>query len=181
VDSVLWDEFVDWVEERHGSVRGVLGEELEIAIRQRMDTDDREVEAADIHRIDARLERIEQAVDVAQSDGGVDSRSADTHTHTESVDPGDKPHSKAAKERKIRWIGAKFTEKYGSSDGQAPVTVPKAKITDFVVEAYAFDGDLCEDYVDRVIDHLGYMSHPDADDVLVTPDQHEKLTGGDES
>jgi hypothetical protein len=181
LDSVLWDEFVDWVEERHGSVRGVLGEELEIAIRQRMDTDDREVEAADIHRIDARLERIEQAVDVAQSDGGVDSRSGDPHTHTKCADPHEKPHAKAPRENKIRWLASRVYEEYDCDAGTPPRMLPKSEIVDLVVEKYSFGSEVCEEHVDGVIDYLGYIEHRELDNMLVDPKQLEESNGGDES
>jgi hypothetical protein len=174
VDSVLWDEFVEWVEERHGSVRGVLGEELEIAIRQRMDTDDREVEAADIHRIDARLERIEQAMDVAQSDGGVVSRSGDVHTHTECTAPDEKPHAKAPRETKIRWLASRVYEEYDCDPGTPPKMLPKSEIVDLVVEKYSFGEDVRDQHVDGVIDYIGYVEHGQIDNMLVDPKQVEE-------
>jgi len=77
VDADLWQEFRDSVEERKGQTRGVLGDELENAIRQYLGKH----ESPALTRMDKRLNRIEQEIGAAPTDGGVDTLSDDEHTH----------------------------------------------------------------------------------------------------
>jgi len=173
----LWQKFREDVKRRHGKVRGVLGDELETALRNHLDEQDRRVEASDIQRIDARLQRIESQLNTAQADGGDTLSAPAGHTHTDLTPPVEKPHPNAPTETKVRWLAAKVIDEYGVGGGEMASQIPESNLREVVTEHYSFqDDERYDKYVSELIDHFGYVSHPTADHLLVTPAEYDELT-----
>jgi len=170
VDAELWERFRDNVEERKGQVRGVLGDEVENALREYLRTDSTPTE----ERIEKRLARIEQAVGAAGTDGGTDTRSAaDTHTREPSVT--EKPPANAATEKKIAYLAHRFREANDFDPSEAAM-VPRRMLRELVKDEYGFRRDTARRYVGELIDRFDLRDHPDPDaDTLVTEARFEEL------
>ena len=70
IDRRVWEQFKDFVEQKHGKTSGVTADEVEKALQQRMGEDP-------LQHVDDRLRRLEDALDVdrpTQSDGAVGER-----------------------------------------------------------------------------------------------------------
>ena len=113
VDERVYERFVNHVEEKHGMTRGVLGMEVENALRRYMEVPEDERVLSKVSR---DLDVIKDAVG-AEADGGrvvadeADPAGSDAaHTHTESVctnddiDTDEVPHKKASKADKADYI-----------------------------------------------------------------------------
>jgi hypothetical protein len=180
IPKSLWAKFREDVKRRRGKVRGVLGDELETALRNHLDEQDRRVEASDIQRLDARLQRIEDAVETAHADGGGTVSTESTHAHA-TVEPAtERPAPNADTGRKRRWLAEQILHKYGTADGDLPDELPKAAIRDTIKTEYGFRSDTAKRYYEELVDHLGLVQHPTAGPLLVTPDHYETLTTTDQ-
>jgi hypothetical protein len=168
VDAGLWQEFREDVKARKGAVRGNLGTELDKALREYLSDSPRPTE----RRIDARLTRIEDALGVAEFDGGVDTSEPVEHTHA----PTEKPAANAATDKKTRWLARRLTaEVRGGPDKEPPIEVSRDTIREVVKDEYGFRRDTAKRYVVELIDHLGYVSDPRADTLVCTPDRRDEL------
>lgn len=167
-DAELWREFREDVKARKGAVRGNLGTELDRALREYLSDSPRPTE----RRIDARLTRIENALGVAESDGGVDTPEAGGHTHA----PTEKPAANAATGKKTRWLARRLTaEVRGSPEKEPPREVSRDTIREVVKDEYGFRRDTAKRYVAELIDRLGYVSDPRADALVCSPERREEL------
>jgi len=176
IPKSLWAKFREDVKRRRGKVRGVLGDELETALRAHLDDADREVEVSDIQRIDARLQRIEDAVETAQADGGGTLAEDSTHTRATVAPDTERPAPNAGTERKRRWLADRVLQKYGKPSGGIPDELPKAAIRDTIKAEYGFRSDTAKRYYDELVDHFGLVQHPNAKPLLVTPEKYDQLT-----
>jgi hypothetical protein len=173
VDADLWDQFVSEVEERKGQKRGVLGDELENAIRNYIHHGTEKSTAELFAEFNERLHRVEQSIGTVSADGGVDISEPSEHTHAPRVVPDEKPAANAPTEKKTAWLAAAFVSEYGPGDGSPPDQIPEAKVREFVKDAYGFRKDTAKRYVTAVIERHGYVDHPDADGILQLPDARE--------
>lgn len=84
VDKTLYQRFVQYVQEKHGKKRGVLGAELEKAMRKHM-RGRGQTEISE--RVEQDLQEIKMELGIATTqDGGVTpARSEPAHTHTNSI------------------------------------------------------------------------------------------------
>jgi hypothetical protein len=150
VDEQVYEDFRDFVERQHGQVRGSLGDELEIAMRERMNGVDRT----------DRLQRIEDDVAhlvamVADSDGGMatPAPAADGRTHTQTGDgdhdPDDPPHAKSSTQAKRDWLTAEVRRR--ATDG----VFSEPAIRKIIDDTWGFDDRTAEPMADAVIDRLG--------------------------
>jgi hypothetical protein len=168
VDAELWRAFRESVKERKGQTRGVLGDELDNAIREYLRQEERPVDS----RIEKRLARIEEAVGAAPTDGGSTLSDADEHTHTRSVvEVNEKPPANAATEKKVAYLAGELKAKR-SDDLQA---ASRNEIIELVKTEYGFRSDTAERYVERVADFFEFTTHPANDDLYVTPAYREKI------
>lgn len=173
VDRELWEEFREEVNARRGGVRGHLKTELEGALRDYIDGGDPTPD-----QINARLQRIEDAVGVAGTDGGADLRSAPGERDTETAEresPGEKPARKAARSEKLSYLSDRIREDVGGAVDHDIAEVPETKIADVVDEEYGFADETAAEYVADLIDRLGLVEHPTADPLLCTPARREEL------
>lgn len=173
IDGELWDEFREEVRQRRGSVRGHLKTELETALREYIAGGQPTGE-----QINARLQRIEDAVGAAPTDGGADLRSPSGQTDTESPkreSPAEKPATKAARGEKLCYLTDRIREDVGGAVDHEIAEVPEAKLTAVVNDEYGFADQTTAEYVAELTDRLGLVDHPTADPLLCTPERREEL------
>lgn len=172
IDADLWREFREDVRARKGQVRGVLGDELETAIRQYLNDSVDPVERKQLEK----LTRIESALDIQTADGGVDTLEADSHTHAPSrLDVTEKPAANAATEKKVAYLARRAKDEY-TLDPEKEGTVPKSVLRDLVKDEYGFRRDTAKRYVEELIDELSLQEHPDPNyDQLVTEPRYEAV------
>jgi len=144
VDRDLWEEFRQDVKERKGRVSGVLGAELENAIRQYIyDGGNASTEE--------RLTRIENKLNAAipgDSDGGTTPETA--HTHARAADtptPEEKPAANQPRAEKAAWIVADM-------DLGDNAKVPRAAIETKVQKEYNLGERSLEPMVDAVAERI---------------------------
>jgi hypothetical protein len=171
VDSHLWERFREDVRARHGQVRGVLGDELENAIREYLQDGPSPSE----QEIIDRLARIERTVGTAGTDGGADTSNAGGHTHAPSrLDSPDKPAANAATDKKVAYLAECVLDEVVPSS-RALEQVPRDTLVDVVKAEYGFRSDTARRYVDRLVEWFDLREHPSADGILVTEAQHADI------
>lgn len=171
VDANLWQRLRNDVEERKGSVRGNLGDELDNAIREYLRDEERPVD----QRIEKRIARIEEAVGAAPTDGGTDTLERPEHTHarteTTTTTPTERPAANTSTDKKIAWLAKCLRDRHGEDFEE----IARGDLADVVKDEYGFRSDTAKRYVENLIDHFDLMTHPATDKVLVTEDRHEQI------
>jgi hypothetical protein len=170
INSELWERFRTDVRERKGQTRGVLGDELENAIRQYLKDEPDPIQKD----IDRRLRRIEDAVGITPADGGATPSDGEGHTHAPSrIDAAadEKPAANAATEKKVRWLAERVREE----TAQEFKEVPRSVLRDVVKSEYGFRSDTAQRYVSELIDHFALVDHPVADPLLVTEERRTEI------
>lgn len=142
IDERLWKAFREDVKERHGRVRGVLGKELETALRQHLSDDATPTE----RRLEARLMRIEDELGVSSADGGCPVSEGE-HTHTPAPAPAqesrvdsrvEKPDPKAPRDDKVRYLAQCVIDDHcDTADGDIK-TIPRKSLVRIVRDEYGF-------------------------------------------
>jgi hypothetical protein len=164
VDAELWEEFRENVRDRHGRVRGVLGKELETALRQHLSDDATPTE----RRLEARLMRIEDALDISSADGGSPvSDTENTHTQTPTPEQApsedsrvEKPDPKAPRDNKVRYLAQCVVDDHcDTADGDIN-TIPRKSLVKIVRDEYGFRKDTAVGYVDELIEHFDLVEKP---------------------
>lgn len=178
VDRDVYEEFKQNVEERKGRWQGVGGEELENAMRHYIKFGSEKPLPDMLAEFNGRLQRIEGAVGVAESDGGTDTLQTDPYTHAPTDEsynaPDEKPAANAATDKKLAWLAEQLIQ------DEVPNTreiqeIPRDKIRSHVVESYGFRKDTAKRYVEMLIDEFGFVSHPKTNNLLVTEERKEEL------
>ena len=162
VDAELWAEFREDVEDRKGQTRGVLGNELENAIRNYLYYGEDRTLTEQFAEFNQRLERVEGAVGAAEADGGAVSE--DVHTHTERTKPGEK----ATRSKKVAYL---IDQKYDREGGSVTPDTIKADVKD----VYGFGDRTAPKYVQPVIDALDAKWHPNNPDLLVWGEMERRV------
>jgi len=166
IDESVWKDFRENIKARKGGVRGHLRTELETAIRLYINGEHDET----AEQINARLSRIESELGVAEADGGAHTSNADPHTHTPTPAPDEKPDPQAPTDKKVRWLAERFKEDHGDKK-----QIPKADFKDVVKDAYGFRADTAKRYVEALIDHFEYVTHPSNDVIYMTQDEQDRI------
>lgn len=167
IDEGVWQAFRNYVEEKHGGTKNVLSHELETALRNHMEPDNGPDQ---FQVIEDELNRLNQEIREMKADGAgpaptaSDADSTDTHRDGTAVskderDGGsdriqDRPHPKASRHDKIRWLAQQARQ---TADDQM---LPRPKIRKIVQDEYNFSDDRIDQYVEAVIDHLGAEANP---------------------
>lgn len=174
IDEDLWREFRENVKERKGKVRGVLGDELENAIRSYIRHGSDKPAADRLEEMDARLQRIEGAVGTAATDGGTPSTD-DSHTHAPSrLDSPEKPSANESTDKKLTYLADRLVEEHGNTDGTISM-IPRFTIVDLVKDEYGFRSDTAKRYVKKLVDRFDLRRHPDGYNQLVSEERHAEL------
>jgi len=183
VDGELWHKFREQVKERHGQVRGSLGDELENAIRNYIEFGPNQTTDQQLAEFNERLQRIEGAIGTAAGDGGATLSGDDSHTHAPSrvrAAATDKPAANAATEKKVAYLAAELLRSNGCDDVTELKSVPKSNLQELVKEEYAFRRDTAKRYVEGIVDELGLREHPKNDRLYLSEEAHEELTIGED-
>jgi len=173
VDESLWNEFRENVKSRKGQTRGVLGDELENAIREYIRDDAQPIQ----RRINSRLSRIERELGVAEADGGSDTFDGTEHTRTPSrieAAAGSKPSANAATEKKVHYLAECVTDEIAPNSREFK-QVPESTLRDIVKDEYGFRSDTARRYVDELKSHFDLVAHPDVDGILVTEAERQSI------
>lgn len=174
VDRKLYERFKERVLERRGRWQGVGGDEMENAIRHYLRFGADKPLPDQLAEFNARLERIEGAVGTAEADGGVDTSSEQSYTHTPQSTPTERPDPQAATERKVRWLAECVIDEVVPKSKELD-SVPKDTLRDIVKDEYGFRSDTAKRYVDELIDHFGLLEHPTADGIYVSEAMQETI------
>jgi hypothetical protein len=157
VDQDVWQRFRQNVKDRHGSVRGVLGIEVENAL----------IDYIESERADDRLARIEDDVativgvlserEQTNSDGGSTLPSASSSESTRAR-ISDKPKANQPRTDKLDYLLSELLadEPCNRESGE----LPKANFSDIVKSKYDFSDDTVSEYKDRLISRLDAQEHP---------------------
>lgn len=186
VDAEVWEAFREDVKARKGQTRGVLGDELEAAIRQYLGEDHVSSANDRLRRVERMVTHLADDHDLAVADGvGVGAPSdGETHTRAPSrVDAAadEKPAPNAATEKKIRYFAERVRER---EDWVQEAAEALADHADDLPDA-ALDNKIARArYVDGPADLDGSGSVPDALLERVTDANRHRLRqyrAGDES
>jgi len=179
VDDDVWQEFVNHVESEKGQKRGVLGDELENAIRNYIHFGTDKTLPEVMAEFNERLYRVEDAMGTVPSDGGAPTFGVQSHTHAptkQTTDaPTEKPAANAATEKKVQWLESEVLDmEVPQSRGLQQVA--RAGIVELVKDRYGFRSDTAKRYVGELVEHFGLRPHPKAgDSVLVTDKQYNRI------
>lgn len=162
VDAELWAEFREDVQRRKGQTRGVLGSELENAIRNYLYYGEDRTLTEQFSEFNQRLERIEGAVGTAESDGGAPSGSV--HTHTQQSKPGEK----SSRSKKVQYL---IDQKYDRDGGSLTPDTIESDVKD----VYGFGDRTAPKYVQPVIDALDGKRHPNNPNLIVWGEMEQRV------
>lgn len=182
VDAELWEAFREDVKARKGQTRGVLGDEVESALRQYLSDDTAATVEDRLRRIERDVTRIADAQGLATADGGTDTSEGEIHTHAPSrVDAAadEKPAANAATDKKVSYLAAEVRDRVAGGRDKDFREVPIDVLREVVKDEYGFRADTAKRYVDRLREHFGLVEHPTADPLLVTPARREELLQAD--
>ena len=166
VDKETYKRFKQFVEDTHGRVRGSLADELEIAMKQRMD----DANGPDrLARIENDIATLKAQLADAESDGGEATPTPNGNGYTHARDDA-KPAANQPRAVKYEYlIGELFDGKgVGSpSEGEvAPRTIRKV-----VTDNYDVDAAIVDEWVEGIQKRLGSdfdaEPHPDHGKTLV--------------
>lgn len=175
VDAELWEELRNDVRERKGKVRGVLGDELDNAIQHYLYNGPDRSTPQQLNDIEARLNRIEGAVGVEATDGGLDTSTTAEDTHTPDQSDNDKPHQNTGRKKKIEWLAAEYRRQY-ANDNDTLYKATAGNVKDLIDEEYAFaEEERTANYVSDVLDELGMVQHPKWDHRHVTEERYQEI------
>jgi len=171
VDANLWQQFRQNVEDRHGYTRGVLGKEVDAALRQYLN----EGAHPELQRANAKLTRIENALGVADADGGTDTLGAQSHTHAPAAPTvTDKPAANTATDKKVEYLAHCVLEKEVQGEDELR-SVPRSSLIEVVKEEYGFRSDTAKRYVERLVEYFDLLTHPHNSDLYVTEAEKREL------
>jgi hypothetical protein len=157
VDTDVWQRFRQDVMDRHGSVRGALGIELENAL----------INYIQAEQADDQLTRIEDDVatvvsmlaekEKSELDGGSETP---TVSEDESARPRnlDKPRANQPRKDKLDYLLTKLLRE-NPCDRQSG-ELPKDDFTEIIKTEYDFSEDTVEEYKSKLIDRLDAEEHP---------------------
>lgn len=174
VDETVYDRFTDYVEDKHGSLRGNLGRELTKAMENRMSGGNGEDQ---LTRIENDIATLKARLAEAEADGGEviaePPRTPDsdetTHTHRSGGDP---PHPRATTREKAEWVADRVVSDCDS--GQIHAEYDVGRVVD---DTYGFDDEPREKLISAAIDLTDFVEHPGekTDEVYVTEERAEEF------
>lgn len=171
VDAEVWQRYREWVENKHGKTRGVLGDEVENALRQQIG----EEITPGIARLEKRLARIETEVGATAADGGADTFEEGEHTHAPSrLDTTDKPPANSATEKKVAYLAECVLDEEVPHERELDM-VPEEVLVETVKDEYGFRSDTAKRYVGELIDYFELVDHPCNDALLVSQSRHTQI------
>lgn len=180
VDKQTYQRFKQFVEDTHGRVRGSLADELEIAMRQRMD----DANGPDrLARIENDIATLKAQLADAESDGGTTTPTGEPAIHTHARD-AERPAPNQPRLVKYEYlIGELFDGKdVGSPSGgeTAPRTIRKV-----ITDNYDVDGEIVDEWVEGIQRRLGTdygaEPHPEHGKTIVWGERLDELLDEDDT
>lgn len=191
VSKAEYEQFKEFVQDLHGSLRGNLGRELELAMREYRQ---QERGRDKLTRIEDDVASIKAMLADGQADGGtrVPLPDAESHTHTAGADsradsdpdrddpvpiPDEQPHHRASSRRdRAAWLYAWVRDEIGAS-GQVHRNVLAKRASK--TWGYDTDSDVTADLVDQALDLMGRVwdveDHPTNDGMVVWGDRADEV------
>lgn len=184
VDKETYEQFKKFVQNHHGKVRGSLGDELEIAMKERMNS----VNKSDqLTRIENDVAHLKAIVADAETNGGTgsidptapDLPDADVRPRADSADraddvddgrpdfvadaPDEPPHYNQPRGEKAAWLARHVDQERATSapDGSGAIGRPAMK--HIIDEQYGFEDDTIDAIVAKAIDILNAEPDPTDD------------------
>lgn len=174
VDRDVWNQFRERVAERHGTVRGNLGTELENAIQFYEQFGPDGSLPGQLAEMQTQLDRIERATGAVPADGGTHTFHTE-YTHTrDSAHPDEKPAPNTPTEKKVRWLAECVRDEVAPTSREFG-QVPRSTLRDVVKEEYGFKSETAQRYVSNLVSHFDLVNHPTNDAILVTHEERERL------
>jgi len=156
--------FKQWVRDVHGGTRGHLSTEVENALREYRQPDNK---ADQLSRIEDDLATLKAEVAEADTDGG--SLVSDDAPPRENEDP---PAPNQPRKEKVEW----FLDEYGyTRDGG---NVYKAGLEKQLKETFGFNQGVIQEHIDLIIAELDAKKHPDKSGMLVWGNNIQKVREG---
>jgi len=154
IDKNEYEAFKNFVRDVHGSTRGHLSSEIEKALREYRK---RTSGAERLQRIENDIATIKANIADVESDGGAvastPSEASDTHARNMS-----KPAPNQPRKEKVSYLYNRFLEKEGCNNDSGTLT--RGAIETIVKKQYGFDGEILDDYVDRVFNKVEKEYNP---------------------
>lgn len=154
VDEETYERFREWVRAQHGSIRSHLGEELEIAMKERMNTGNG---ADQITRIENDVATLKAMLADAEGDGGITaptpSTGSDTHARNNA-----KPPANQSRQKKLDYLIDALKEEKSISETEGEI--PESEVAKFVESEYGFDDQIVSEYVDSILQHFDAVPNP---------------------
>jgi len=171
VDAEVWQRYREWVDSKHGKTRGVLGDEVENALRQQIG----EEITPGIGRLEKRLARIENEIGAAATDGGAATDDDAAYTHAPSrLNIDEKPPANAATEKKVAYLAECILDQE-VPETRSLTSIPRKSLTGVVKDEYGFRSDTAKRYVEQLVEHFDLREHPDNDMILVSQAKYDNL------
>jgi hypothetical protein len=159
IDEQLWEDFRTYVEETRQRSRGVLGEEVEIALEERMFGEN---QSDSITRIEDDVATIKAML--AESDGGAAPTVSDDDVHTHT--PNEKPAANAPRSEKIDYLIDEYIFLEGGS-------MTKSALKEKIKQEYGFEDRTLKSYCERILSKIDAKKHPDHGNFFVWGDALE--------
>ena len=172
IDKDEYKAFKNWVRDVHGKTRGHLGSEIENALREYRKNDS----APDrLRRMENDIATIKANIADAESDGGAvastPSEASDTRAREIS-----KPAANQPRQKKVDYLYNRFLEKESCNSDSGTLT--RGAVETIVKKQYGFDGEILDEYVNRVYNKVekefNPVPHPVHGSFLVWGDRLEE-------
>jgi len=148
ISTEEYQAFKEFVRDVHGKTRGHLGSEIENALREYRESyygGDR------LQRIENDLATIKATIADAESDGGT---STATLSEPDNARPREmsKPAANQPRAKKVEYLCQRYLNRVGCNNDGGKLVQETVKRT--VNDAYAFDDEIQQEYVDAVVSKL---------------------------
>lgn len=154
LDADTWQRFRQFVQDRHGGVRGNLRSELEAAIENHINASRGPDE---LERIEDDVATIKAMLVEGQSDGGVPAPTPqtgeDTHARQRSKPEPNEPRSK-----KIQYLLTEIENDPAVDESGGELT--EAEIRNTIRSEYGFKQQTEDEYFELICDELDAVTHP---------------------
>ena len=157
VDKDVWQRFRQDVMDRHGSVRGALGIELENALINYIQAEQANDQLTRIEDDVATVVSMLAEKEKSDSDGGSDTPTGSEGESTRARDL-DKPRANQTRKDKLDYLLTKLLRD-NPCDRQSG-ELPKSDSTEIIQTEYDFSESTVEEYQSKLIDRLDGKEHP---------------------
>lgn len=159
----------NYVRDKHGTLRGNLGAEMNRAVINHVESaesggpaarveDDVATLNRNVNDVKQQLNELTTAIDGVESDGGGLTPSAGENTQRDDPDrstsdaPDEPPHSRAGRVEKAEWVAAQLTD--------TEQIHREHDVAALIKETWGFSGDTLETLVELVLPRLPHVEHP---------------------